>query len=65
MVSPIYSADVYADDTKMLGVSPINTSAIDLEKYPRVKNVRYWVADVEEGDAVFIPQMWWHTVYSR
>ena len=65
MVSPIYSKDVYADESKIIGVSPINSSAVDFEKYPRVKNVRYWVANADEGDCYFIPQMWWHQVYSR
>ena len=65
LVSPIYSNDLYADEARTLGVSDIDPKSVDLEKYPRVKNVRYVVANVEEGDIVYIPQMWWHQVISR
>ncbi|CAB4040306.1 Hypothetical predicted protein, partial [Paramuricea clavata] len=65
MVSPEYSADLYADSSRVLGVLDINVASVDLEKYPRVKNVHYLKATVDEGDMVYIPQMWWHHVYSR
>lgn len=65
MVSPEYSEDLYADSSKVLGVLDINVTSVDLLKYPRVKNVHYVKANVEEGDMVYIPQMWWHQVYSR
>ena len=65
MVSPEYSADLYADSSRVLGVLDINVASVDLEKYPRVKNVHYLKANVDEGDMVYIPQMWWHHVYSR
>lgn len=65
MVSPEYSADLYADSSRVLGVLDINVASVDLVKYPRVKNVRYVKANVDEGDMVYIPQMWWHQVYSR
>jgi len=65
MVSPVYSHDLYADDMRQMGVLDINASAVDLERYPHVMNIRYHEAIVEEGDCVYIPQMWWHQVYSR
>ena len=65
MVSPEYSADLYTDDARVLGVLDINVTSVDLLKYPRVKNVHYVKANVDEGDMVYIPQMWWHQVYSR
>jgi len=65
MVSPIYSKYLYADDSKVKGVADINTSAVDLEKFPDVMKIRYWVGNAGEGDCVYIPQMWWHQVYSR
>ena len=65
MVSPEYSADLHADNSRVLGVSDINVASVDLNKYPRVKNVHYVKANVDEGDMVYIPQMWWHHVYSR
>ena len=38
---------------------------VDLDKYPRVMNIRHYEANVEAGDCIYIPQMWWHQVYSR
>lgn len=65
MVSPTYSDHLYSDESEILGVSDINVAAVDLVKYPWVKNIHYVKAIVEEGDMVYIPQMWWHHVYSR
>lgn len=65
MISPIYSKYLYADESRVKGVSDVNTSAVDLEKYPDVMKTRYWVGSADEGDCIYIPQMWWHQVYSR
>jgi len=65
MVSPVYTHDLYADGARQMGVLDVNSSSVDLEKYPRIMNVEYYEALVEEGDCVYIPQMWWHQVYSR
>jgi lysine-specific demethylase 8 len=65
MVSPEYSADLYTDSSRILGVLDINVASVNLVKYPRIKNVHYVKANVDEGDMVYIPQMWWHHVYSR
>eukprot|EP00794_Sanderia_malayensis_P009959 gene9959-10979_t len=65
LVSPIYSKYLYADDSRVKGVCDVNTSAVDLEKFPDVTKIKYWVANAGEGDCVYIPQMWWHHVYSR
>ena len=65
MVSPVYSTFLYSDESRVLGVSDIDPKAVDLEKYPDVMKIRYHSAMVEEGDIVYIPQMWWHQVISR
>ena len=65
MVSPVYSRYLYADESRLLGVSDINPQAVDMDKYPDFVKVRYVTAIVEEGDVVYIPQMWWHQVISR
>ncbi|XP_065186743.1 uncharacterized protein LOC135817477 [Sycon ciliatum] len=64
LISPKYSRDVYADEARMLGVSEVNVSAVDFKKYPRIANVRYITAHLKAGDALYLPQMWWHYVYS-
>ena len=65
MVSPIYTHDLYAHIARQNGVLDLNSSSVDLEKYPRIMNIRHYEAHVNEGDCVYIPQMWWHQVYSR
>ena len=49
-----------------LPTSLVKISAPDLERYPRF--VQAWAAaetaELEPGDAVFIPNLWWHNVES-
>lgn len=46
--------------------SMVRVSAPDLERYPRFTEAlaAAETADVEAGDAVFIPSLWWHNVES-
>jgi hypothetical protein len=48
-------------------ISMVRIDAQDHEKFPRFRTA--WaaaqVADLEPGDALFIPYMWWHHVESR
>lgn len=64
LISPLYSHEVYADDTQILGVSMINPLAVDFDQYPRAKNIRYEIAHINAGDLIYIPQFWWHHVIS-
>ena len=47
LISPKYSRDVYADEARVLGVSEVNVSAVDLKRFPRVANIRYITAHLE------------------
>jgi hypothetical protein len=49
-----------------LPTSMVLLSAPDFERYPRFKDAlaAAEVAELEPGDAVFIPNMWWHNVDS-
>lgn len=58
MVSPVYLTFLYSDESRVLGVSDIDPKAVHLKKYPDVMKIRYHSAMVEEGDIVYIPQMW-------
>jgi hypothetical protein len=44
--------------------SMVNLEAPDLERYPRFAEALQHavVADLEPGDAIFIPSLWWHNV---
>jgi hypothetical protein len=46
--------------------SMVRMSAPDLERYPRFAQAmaEAEVADVEPGDAIFVPRLWWHNVDS-
>ncbi|KAI8486835.1 hypothetical protein Bbelb_353430 [Branchiostoma belcheri] len=62
LVSPLHSNNVYADEARVLGVSPVDVDFVDMEKYPRVADVQYQRADLEAGDLLYVPQMWWRHV---
>nr|XP_002733960.2 PREDICTED: uncharacterized protein LOC100373807 [Saccoglossus kowalevskii] len=59
LVSPLYSKDVYGDDGDQLGVSPISFTNMDLEKFPRVRHAHRLSIELNEGDTLFIPHLWW------
>ena len=48
-------------------VSLVDLDAPDLERYPRFAEAlqHAQVAELEPGDAIYIPSMWWHHVESR
>ncbi len=53
-------------ETTMAGqpTSMVNVEDPDLERYPRFAEAlkHAMVADLEPGDAIFIPPLWWHNV---
>lgn len=48
-------------------ISMVHVSAPDLERYPRYAKAQEngWVADLEPGDALYIPYQWFHHVEAR
>ncbi|XP_078000854.1 uncharacterized protein LOC144453435 [Glandiceps talaboti] len=60
LISPLHSEELYADEGNPIGVSPIDATAVDLEKYPRARNIDALNVIVEEGDMLYIPHLWWH-----
>jgi ribosomal protein L16 Arg81 hydroxylase len=44
------------------GYSPVDPEQPDLARYPRFRDVELVVATLEHGDALFLPDGWWHHV---
>jgi len=42
--------------------SQLTNKNIDFEKFPLMKDVKIIETTVNEGDAIFMPFCWWHTV---
>jgi lysine-specific demethylase 8 len=40
----------------------VDVEAPDLRRFPKLRDVRMLVADLEPGDAIYIPRRWWHQV---
>lgn len=58
-------------DTKNLSVyeshidkSRVDPEAPDFEKFPLLQEVTIYTGTLEEGDCLYIPKLWWHTVRS-
>ena len=44
--------------------SPVDAEAPDLQRYPRFRDAPLMVAELEPGDLLYIPSLWWHTAHS-
>jgi hypothetical protein len=52
----------YSIFSKLPNFSPIDPDAPDFARFPRLRGAEPWVADLREGDTLFIPSWWWHHV---
>jgi hypothetical protein len=64
MYPPSQSRMLYAYSvfSKLPNFSPIDPEKPDYVRYPRSAEAQAWVADVCDGDTLFIPRFWWHHV---
>jgi hypothetical protein len=70
LVDPALSSFIYED--KYLGaVGPVS-SVVDIASpapnytaFPSLRHAAYWRANVSAGDMLYIPEYWWHHVYSH
>ncbi|XP_066296046.1 uncharacterized protein [Branchiostoma lanceolatum] len=66
VIDPKFAKHLYANDFTVLpGLAPLEPEKIDLVKFPLVAEVDYAIAELEAGDMLYIPQMWFHTVKSK
>jgi hypothetical protein len=45
--------------------SPVDAEDPDLSRFPRFRDAPLWRADLEPGDLLYIPSMWWHQARSQ
>ena len=58
-ISPLEAPNIYH---RVAVFSNVDIYNLDLEKYPLMKEVKILEVTVEEGEAMFLPQGWWHAV---
>ena len=47
------------------GLSPLNVDRVDLERYPAMADAQPLIARLEAGDALYLPDGWWHVIRSH
>ena len=62
---PKEGGNLYMDHHNKYGLSPINVDFVDLDRFPEMKNAIAHQATLEEGDALYIPDGWWHVIHSE
>jgi hypothetical protein len=55
----------YMDHFEKFGLSPVNVDRVDLQRFPAVANATTYLANLSAGDAVYIPDGWWHVIRSH
>ncbi|CAP39859.1 Protein CBR-JMJD-5 [Caenorhabditis briggsae] len=64
MVDPKDTEFVYPFDGILSNTSQVDVESPDLSEFPDFAKVRVYDAVVNAGDALFIPEKWWHFVRS-
>jgi len=61
---PNESGSMYMDHHDKFGLSPINVDRVDLDRFPDFPTGRMYHARLQAGDALYIPDSWWHVIHS-
>jgi hypothetical protein len=48
--------------SKLPNFSPVDPDRPDYDRFPRFRDAQPWIADLRDGDTLFIPSLWWHHV---
>jgi hypothetical protein len=64
MFPPAETSRVYPHPllSRLPNFSPVDPEQPDYARFPRFRGLRAWVADLHDGDVLFIPRLWWHHV---
>jgi Cupin-like domain len=64
LVPPQHTPDAYLETRQSSGYFPgTDVDAPDLEKYPRLANIRYLEGVLHPGETIFFPRGWLHQVH--
>lgn len=65
LAAPSDSINLYPFEGEMLkNTLQIDAEHLDFEKFPLVRNVRFYQLTLNQGDVLYIPPKWWHYVRS-
>lgn len=65
LAAPEDSVNLYAHDDRMLSnTSRVDAEVVDLERFPRAANVRWFRLTLYRGEMLYIPPGWWHHIRS-
>lgn len=62
---PDDSAKLYMDHHEKFGLSPVHIDHVDLDRFPEFAHSTPFLANLSAGDAVYIPDGWWHSIKSK
>ncbi|XP_063434150.1 uncharacterized protein LOC134715718 [Mytilus trossulus] len=61
-----YKPEIEADHFVHYGAySSVDVEAVDMEKFPKLRDLPWYMANITKGDCLFIPYQWYHQVYSH
>jgi jumonji domain-containing protein 7 len=63
--SQIYYIPIHLSEKQSQPFSPVNISFPDYKLYPKFKNARKLICQVNEGDILYLPSYWWHEVTGK
>lgn len=61
---PNESAAMYMDHHDKYGLSPINVDRVDLQRFPKAAEAKVLHVRLNPGDALYIPDSYWHVIKS-
>lgn len=65
LIDPLKYKSLVPIDKRKGGYSSLDVEAVDFTKYPRLIDVEYVKASMEEGDCLYIPDKWYHQINSH
>ncbi|XP_031554411.1 uncharacterized protein LOC116291382 [Actinia tenebrosa] len=66
LIDSKYAEKLYAEEHFLFpGILAFDPEAIDFKSFPKLVEVPYYKVTLYPGDMLYIPQYWWHIVWSK